>query len=253
MLDYTIIVPSRKRVKNMPLIRSLLPDALICVDQREVADYMPHVPVEKMLIHPPMEGLGTVLNWAMFEIKTEILIAVDDDFKGVLTMVSKQRKITNPDDILAILLNAAQACQDLSLSIFTFTRSANPILMQSAVVPVRPVAPICNAFGIMNKARHRKYDMRFIGRADVDFTLRTLLEDRAIYADMRFYFDCGSVYAGKGGNVGLVSKAQFDQSTELLQAKYGKYFSAKGLNFQKTQSKQKMRINVVRHNPMAQK
>src|SRR4051812_19929863 len=109
MIDYAIVVPSRKRPHNMPLLRSLLPTASICIDEREAADYAPHVPADKLLLHPPMEGFPSVLNWMQEAVRNPILIEVDDDFRGVRVNTGSGRFITDPDEILAILENSAQA------------------------------------------------------------------------------------------------------------------------------------------------
>src|SRR5437016_707290 len=77
-LDYAIVVPSRKRVHNMQLIRALLPTALICIDERERDDYLSEVPATHLFQHPPMDGLPAVLNWAMDAIPNPILIVIDD-------------------------------------------------------------------------------------------------------------------------------------------------------------------------------
>jgi hypothetical protein len=58
-LDYKIVVPSRKRPHNMPVITGLLPTSLICIDEREEADYAPFVPKERLLLHPLWKGART--------------------------------------------------------------------------------------------------------------------------------------------------------------------------------------------------
>jgi hypothetical protein len=62
-LDYAIVVPSRRRPHNMPTIRALLPTAMVCVDEREIADYQLFVPGERLLAHPPM---------ALWQARTEL-------------------------------------------------------------------------------------------------------------------------------------------------------------------------------------
>lgn len=117
-LDYAIVVPSRKRAHNMQVVRALLPSAMICVDEREQADYASAVPADRLLLHPPMEGLPNVINWMMDTLPNAVLIEVDDDFTGVQVTTGSGRFITDPEEILAILENAAQACSDLQLTTF---------------------------------------------------------------------------------------------------------------------------------------
>lgn len=252
-LDYTIVVPSRKRAHNMPVLRSLLPTALICVDERERWDYAAFVPSDRLLVHPPMDGLYNVINWMQEVVRSKILIEIDDDFQRVLCTTGSRRRITEPRDILAVLENAARACQDLELTTFCFSRTANSVLLRSDIRPIMPVQPVCNAFGMMGAARHRPYGREYLGRGDVDWTLRTLLEDRCVYADVRFYFDCGRVFGGRGGNVGLVTPAQFKATSALLKKKWGRSVSYKPPAFARKRSVAAISIKVSRSNPTAQK
>lgn len=252
-LDYTIVVPSRKRVHNMPLIMELLPSALICIDEREYDDYAPFVPKRQLLVHEPFDFLANAINFMMEKVESEILIEIDDDFRGVRTLTTPSRFITNPEEILAILENSAQVCKDLGLTTFCYSRTSNPGMVKPDFIPARPVAPVCNAFGVMGAARTRKYNPNFYGRGDVDWTLRTLLEDRAVYADMRFYFDCGAVFGGRGGNVGLVKPKMFEATTTGLKRKWGKYISFKQPSWQKNRQVAAMGIRVDRRNDTAQR
>lgn len=252
-IDYAIYVPSRKRVHNMPAIRALLPSAIICVDEREIDDYKDAVPADKLLPHPPMEGLFGVINWMMDHCKAEIFIEIDDDFCGVRVITEPSRFITDPDEILAIIENAARCCKDLGLTTFCFARTPNIIVTRSDMRPVMPVQPVCNAFGVMGAARHRYYNTQYLGRGDVDWTLRTLLEDRCVYADVRFYFDCGNVFAGRGGNVGIVTPDQFEKTSRLLKQQWGKTVSFKAPAYQKNRQVAAIKIAVSRTNKTAQK
>jgi len=252
--DYKIIVPSRGRPHNMPKLRKLLPTAIVTVDERELDAYRPHVPDELLLPHPPMEGLWAVLNWAQEAITTPILFEVDDEFSGVHCLVGSRRTIRKPEEIMAIIENAMQAAVDLDASAFCFSRSPNWMILRSDMQPIRPVQAVCCAFGMRGPARHRKYSGEFLGRADVDWTLKTLLEDRFVYADCRFYFDCGRIFSGRGGNVGMVTADRFDQTSKRLKTKWGEYISYKAPFGKKhARSVAAMRINVDRVNPTAQR
>lgn len=253
MLDYAIVVPSRKRPHNMPLLRSILPTAIICVDEREIADYAHLVPEHLLLSHPPMDGAPRVINWIIDAIEDPILVLIDDDFRGVKCIVGTHRYITDPEEILAIIENAAIVCRDLGLTTFAWSRTQNTAMNKADMTPMLPQGPICNARGVMGAARHRKYDMSMHGRADVDWSLRTLLEDRCVLVDMRFFFDCGPIYAGRGGSVDLITGEQFEKASRLLKEKWGMHISFKRPNFQKSRSVQSMKVNVKRRSPMGQK
>lgn len=251
--DYRIVVPSRKRVHNMETIRWLLPSALICIDEREVEDYAPYVEKQRMLVHPPMDGLYSVINWMMDTVPSEVLVEIDDDFCGVQCNVGSKRFIIDAEEILAILENSIIACKDLGLTAFCYSRTVNTTIIHPGWRPIVPVQSVCNAFGVMGAARQRHYDTTMLGRGDVDWTLQTLLEDRAVYADIRFYFDCGRVFSGRGGNVGLVTPETFKQTSRRIVDKWGKAVSFKQLPFQKNRDVASVRIAVSRTNKTAQK
>lgn len=253
MIDYQIVVPSRKRMHNMETIRYLLPSAKICIDEREVDDYAPYVEKSRLLIHPPFDGLAKSINWMMENVEAECLIEIDDDFCGVQVNVGSKRFITDSEEILAILENAMTCTKDLGLTAFCFSRTVNTTIINPTWRPIVPVQSVCNAFGVMGAARHRKYDDTLLGRGDVDWTLQTLLEDRAVYADVRFYFDCGRVFGGRGGNVGLVTPETFRQTSMKILERWGKHVSFKRMAFQKNRDVAAVKLAVSRYNKTAQK
>jgi hypothetical protein len=105
----------------------------------------------------------------------------------------------------------------------------------------------------MGAARRRHYNADFFGRADVDWTLQTLLKDRCVYADVRFYFDCGPVFSGRGGNVGLVTPEIFERSSRALKHKWGRAVSFKGPAFAKGSNRSVAAIAQTRTNKTANK
>lgn len=251
--DYRIVVPSRRRAHNMETIRWLLPSSIVCIDEREYDDYAPFVEKSRLLVHPPIDGLPGTINWIQDNVDAECIVEIDDDFVGVQVNVGSKRFITDSEEILAIIENAMRACRDLNLTTFCWSRTPNTTIIHPNERPIVPTQSVCNAFGIMGAARYRRYDTALLGRADVDWTLRTLLEDRAVYADVRFYFDCGRVFGGRGGNVGLVTPEIFKASTRQIIERWGKHVSFKQLPFQRNRDVAPVRITVSRFNKTAQK
>lgn len=230
-LDYQIVVPSRRRAENMPRLRSLLPDAYICVDQAERTDYAAHVPEDKLLLHPGKVGGPAVRNWIINNVDAPILVMSDDDFQGVRMLCGSHRFITNADDIRAIVENSARVCDDLDLTTFCYSRTANPIICQPDHYPAEAVHPVYGLFGIMGRARYRLYDEKLRSRADLDWSLRTFLEDRIVYCDLRFYFEFGASFSQSGGNSGLVSAEDFEAAAKLIKQRWGKHVSFRPSNF----------------------
>lgn len=226
-MEYTIMVPSRARAETMPALREILPSAIICVDEREADDYRRTVPAENLVLHPSSTGAPAARNWMIDYCKTPCLVQCDDDLKGVQVNVGSRRYIREPDEILAIIENAVTACSDLGLGVFCFSRTSNTTIIRPDERPVVPVQQVYGIWGMMNKARYRRYDETLKSRADLDFTMQTFLADRCVYADVRFYFDFGSSFSGSGGNSGLVTPKDFEESTRKVARRWGKAISFK--------------------------
>ena len=221
MIDYAIVIPSRGRPENMQRLRQLLPSAFVCVDERERDAYAAAVPADKLLLHPPTTGAPAARNWIIRNVKAPCLIQCDDDLFGVRSTLGSRRFITDPEEILAVLENAAVACNDLGLSTFCFSRTANTTVIRPDERPIVPTQQVYGCWGVMNAARQRLYDETLKSRADLDWTLATLLADRCVYADVRFYFDFGASFSGSGGNSGLVTTEDFKRATETVARRWG--------------------------------
>jgi hypothetical protein len=252
-LDYAIVVPSRRRPDNMPVLRSLLPTALICVDEREVEDYAPYVPPEKLLVHPPFDGALKCRNWILRNVTAATVVMSDDDLAGVKMLVGSKRYTTDAEEILSIIENAIRVCEDADISVFCWSRTANDFLLRPEYEPIRPVQPVYGCFGMRGKARHRFYDETLRSRGDLDWSLQTLLDDRFVYADCRFYFDFGTSFTGTGGNTGLVTPEAFLQASRDVKLRWGKHISYKGAGFVKARDIQPAGIRVTRKNKSAKK
>jgi hypothetical protein len=226
---------------------------MVCVDEREIADYEEHVPASHLLVHPPLDGLPRVMNWMMDAVKEPTLIQIDDDFVGVRVMVGSKRFIMDPDEILQIIENAASNCEELGLTTFCWAKTQNTTISTPYVYPILPSLLVANAKGFMGKARRRTFDVLMHGRADADWTLRTLLEDRAIYADQRFFFDCGMIFSGGGGSNGMITPEGFINATRIMRKRWGAHVSNKSPGWIKNRSTEAFAIRVSRWNQRAVK
>ena len=248
-----IVVPSRGRPQNCQQILALMPDALICVDEREIDDYRVHAPRKSLLAHPPTTGAPAARNWIIKNVKAECLVQCDDDLKGVRSNIGSKRWITDPEEIAAILHNSMVACSDLGLTTFCYSRTANTTVIRPEERPIVPTQQVYGCWGVMNGARKRLYDETLKSRADLDWTLQTLLHDRIVYADVRFYFDFGSSFSGSGGNSGLVSAADFKASTEIVAKRWGTSISFRRPGYMKGGDTVAGKPDVRRQSSLAKK
>ena len=146
--------------------------------------------------------------------------------------------------------------KDLDISSFTWTRNYNPMMSDAVAMPFKPVGQLANAFGVTGEARQRKMDSTCAGRNGPDFTLATLLSDRVILCDQRFYFNCGTIFGGFGGNTGLIDDRQFHRSSRRLKEKWGKHVlinKVQGRGMNRNKATATCSINVIRRSTGATK
>lgn len=223
-MTYQIVVPSRRRLANMPRIRALLPDALIVVDEREAADYALAVPEDRLLIHPAFDGLPKVRNWIHDNVPANYLVHIDDDLRRVLAQVTvygRKRVITSPDEIRRIIEAGVQVLTDLQAPAFCWGRSLNSVLRKPQLNTFSFTAPLGSAFIVRNG--NRRWDENILSRSDLDYSLNVLLQERFILSDQRFYFDVGLVFRNPGGNTGLVSDERRKADTRKIMSRWGQY------------------------------
>jgi hypothetical protein len=255
VIDYRIVVPSRKRPHNMETLRWLLPTATVLVDERERDDYKPFVPRELLATHPAFDGLPRCINYAMDTFTEPCLVFVDDDLQGVQCNVGRKRFLIDSEELLAVIENTMACCADLHMTTFCWSRTPNTTIIRPDSRPIVPVQLAASAFGVMGAARRRHYDETLTARAAVDWTLRTQLHDRALYTDVRYYFDVGRIFSGAGGNVGVVTPESYKATTETILQRWGKHVSFKPPAFAKKgkRASSAISIRVSRTNPAAQK
>lgn len=237
----------------MRRILSLLPSATICVAKSEVENYVAAgVDRGKIIAHDELDALVHIWNWLQETIQEDCFVCIDDDLRWVRNLTNRNRKVTDPQVILEVIQNSHRVAADLGIGTFCWSRTQNTFLLRPDNRPIRFVQPISAAFGLRGSARERQFNPDYIGRADAEFSLRTLLEDRITYADCRWYFDVGRVFSGAGGNVGIMPGSRFAQATDRLDKNWGRYFTSQkpGYHKGKANNVAAMSIRVRRHNPL---
>jgi hypothetical protein len=229
---------------------SLLPDAMVCVAKREEPDYAAAVGAGRLLVHDNLPGIIAIRNWLNQTIQEDCLVMVDDDLKGVYPQIGKQVKVTDPALIAHVIHNAHQVAEDLDIGVLCWSRTRNVVNIEPDYLPFRFTAPVMCSFGLRGPARQRHFDPELPGRADIDFALQTLLEDRICLQDMRWYFDHGRIFAGRGGNAGQLSNDRFNQSTKRLYRKWGQFVARKRAGYIKSKAGSAVGLKVERSNPM---
>jgi hypothetical protein len=205
------------------------PEAIVCVEDSEAEDYKPVVPGSQLVLHPPLHGSADIRNWMIDYFQEDCIFQVDDDFKRIQCYCNADVRhvshITEADHIRGIIDNAHWPAFDLGLGVFSWARFANPMQYR----PYEPVllcgTPIMCAFGLRGPARRRKFDLSVPHMADLNFAMETYRDDRIAYVDARYYWDFGKIYSGVGGNQGMVSYSQRQNSIRLMRSRWTRYLT----------------------------
>ena len=223
MIDFQVVIPSRGRSDSIHKILELVPSAKVYVDEREYDDYAEAVG-DRLVTHTPTENMSQVFNLMLKDFDDDSLIRMDDDLVCVRSLGKKGRaaKITDPNAIAQILDNGVQIATDLGLGTYCWSRIPNPIYYQPQN-PFNVLGPAFGTYVIRGPARDRELREEAWPRADVDWSMQALLEERIVLCDRRFYFDHGAVFAGRGGNVGVVSEQAYLDATAWLKDTWGRY------------------------------
>lgn len=252
MTDYTIVVPTLDRPRNMRRILSLFPSAIVTVNTSNLRLFRDVVPESQLLPHPDMPLIET-RNWILDNIQTECVLQFNDDVQFLQSMVGPSGRIRDPDAIQAVIENTIQCCRDLELGVFCWSLTSNGGLLKPHLRPIRAAAPCsAHAFGVRGLARERRFSTEFRGCGDFDFTMETLRQDRLLYCDVRWHFDCGGMSRGAGGQTGKLSSAELSGAQKRLREKWGQYVGkSKTKRVEKRQGWRDFSVNVRRSSKLA--
>jgi hypothetical protein len=206
-----VVIPSRGRAETLhKKALALFPDATVCVGESEADSYVKAgVPSDQIVTHPDsVVGIGPLRQWILNAFDDRYLLQVDDDVKAVKCLAHLHlRTVTDPLSVRRIVVNAAHCADDIGASVFGFNQAWDVRKFQ----PFTPFKINSWAGGVVGfVGRKHKYDTKLLLRADIDFWLRCLLEDRVTWLDDRFSF-VHSRFTGAGGNAANRS----DERTKL--------------------------------------
>ena len=222
-LDLKVVIPSKDRPENVRRMAEMLPDASWVLNEAQAEIYRrAGVAKRKMILHPEdLRGIGKLRNFMLDTISNEILVWIEDDLKFILVWSgSYYKKLRKPEDIMAVITTTAQVAKDAGVSLFGWGNHARGMRFRKND-PFNFIGPISRAAGVVG--RKLRWDERLVGSADTDATLQSLLTDRIIFTDTRYYFNCGEIMANKGGLQAVRTKANRDRDVALVKAKWGDY------------------------------
>lgn len=249
---YRIVVCSRKRTHNMPTILELLPNATVLVHESEREDYLKFVPEEQLATHDKL-GISRIRQYALDCFPDETIVFIDDDFKGVRSLVGERPSgYADAESIKQIVENAVNTSKDLGIDLFYWNRIANPMQFNGGNPFYFCAGYAGGAFGV--NRRLLSFDQNLSEREDVDITLLSLLKNRKVLIDNRLYFQFGNVNQGTGGLQGLRSSEATTANNAYMKRKWGKWITLEAYHRRHVKvNKNRVtgtKVNVVRKQSM---
>jgi len=188
-----------------------------------------------------VRGLAAIRNWVIKNYDQDVCM-IDDDIKCFFTLCRKKaHKVTNPDVIDQVIANCYINALDAGARVFGFAQMGADVRKYKPDDPFKLVSWTGTIIGIIGK--ELKFDERNKLRVDADFCLQSLGEDRIVWIDTRFSFDCIRD-TNKGGNANLRSKENLEREKRYLKMKWGSH-----IRFKKASQREGLSIIAKRKDP----
>lgn len=181
-------------------------------------------------------GLGEVRNWVLKYYKENIVVMFDDDIIRLYCLTGeKARPITDSEEIMQVVINAAVMAEDAGLHCFGFSQT--DIRKYNGTEPFKLTGWVGGVIGVIG----RKFEFRKDKyKVDIDYCLKNLLVDRVLWIDSRYCF-AQMRDNNVGGNSQFRSETEYNDSLTSLLDKWGKYLTKQDKKSQIT-----LKINVKR-------
>ncbi len=215
------IILSRGRADTITTHKLLKDFTLVCPES-ELGQYEKVITDNEIVCIPDeINGLGRVRNWIMDKFEEDILY-IDDDISSFGSVCNlKHEKITKPEVIEQILDNMYWNAKESGARVFGLNQTPDP-RKYSGTRPFKLHGWLGTVIGVIGK--DMKFDVRNKIRVDVDFCLKSLMEDRMIWVENRFCFTCKR-NTNRGGSAKNRSENQLKKEKKYLKEKWGKYIN----------------------------
>lgn len=188
----------------------------VLVPESEYELYRNEIPNPILTVQDNVEGLGRLRNWVLDNFQNEIVIMIDDDIKHFYCLTgAKTRRVTDPEEVMQIVINTAVMAKDLGVHCFGYSQT--DIRKYNGTEPFRLTGWVGCLIGVIGRD-YRFRDDKF--KVDIDFCLQNLLVDRIIWIDSRYWLRQGRDN-NLGGNAKFRTQEDFEKSTNSLLEKWG--------------------------------
>lgn len=167
----------------------LFPTATLVVPESELPDYA-HIPlVKKVTVPDSIMGISSLRNEVLRKFHEDAIIMLDDDISACVCMVSLRCRKLSPDEIIAMLTNAAYCARGAGARLFGWHQRSDPRLLQRND-PFGIHHWVGGAVGVVRdeKGGVPKWDELLKCKCDIDASLQELLDNRIVWNEARFCF-----------------------------------------------------------------
>ena len=208
----------------------------VLVPDDEEALYKAKVKNPILTIPAEVKGLGEVRNWVLEHFSEEIVVMIDDDIARLYCLTGERSlEISDPDEVVQVVINTAVMAKDLGIHVFGFSQT--DIRKYNGTEPFTLASWVGGVIGVIG----RKYTFRKDKyKVDIDYCLQNLLVDRILWQDNRYLFS-QKRDNNKGGNSLFRTETDFNKSVQSLKDKWGD-----NINVGTFKGQIKIRLNVKR-------
>ncbi len=228
-VDLRVVIPSRGRIEECKHAVKLFPGALVVVHQPEYDDYRAALPSHvEVMPHKLEGGIAPIRQWVLDTIPNTAVLFVDDDvryLKVVAGFETASRVIKDPVAIAQVVENAAYIAGEIGAPIFGFSQTSGDVRKYRPTDPISLSGWVGSVIGVYG--RNIEYDTTLRMRADIDFCLRALLEERLIFIDSRFSFIHHAMFQHKGGNAHMRGAERSKREIDVLRQRWGQWVDVK--------------------------
>lgn len=210
------MILSRGRSDSI-ITHRLLPEWVeVLVPESEKEKYEAAIPNPIITTPDNIIGMGMLRNWCLDNFKEETVFMWDDDVTKFYCLSGELTKaVTDPEEIIQIIINDCIMSRDLGVHVFGFSQT--DIRKYKGYEPFSLKGWVSGIFGV-NGRKYRFIDNKF--KVDIDYCLQALLVDRRIWIDTRYYAS-NKKDNNKGGNATWRTKEGFHESIMNMKRKWG--------------------------------
>ena len=225
-IPFKIVIPSHGRPQQIaknplyPLANVVVRDESVEAAYREAAEKAGVTP-GPFHITGRLPNISSIRQWILdnlYDDDEPFIFVTDDDFAYVRPMMAwRTVRITDVEDILAIIQEGYNSAMDAGAGIFGWSNNGSP-QRRNAKDPWFFRTYIMGQIGIIDRDLY--YDPRLYLMEDVDFSLLSIARNKIVWNDARWYWYCGPQWS-KGGMSASRTTDRLVESRDIMNRKYG--------------------------------